>query len=432
MVDNTVFHGLLLLCIVGSQAFFTALAALNLRHGEELIGRRAQWLEETIGIDDPDRLLAYTTATTKLSHAQSWTMVVGLVVLLYSGAFAAVVETLWESGVGPIAQGVSFFVGLVTAYQLATAPFGYYSAFVVEERFGFNERSVGLWLRDQLVQLSLSVLLVGLLSGAILAAIEYVALWWVVGWLLLVGFGLVMQILYPRVIAPLFNDFDPIEDGDLRSAVEEVFDRAGFECEELYTMDASRRSAHLNAYFVGFGATKRVVLFDTLVETLDRPQIQSVLAHELAHWKKAHIWKQVGASTLRLGLVFALLGYLVDAGWIYDLFGLPQAPYAGLVLCGVFVLPTLDLLAPIENKLSLRFEREADEFAVETMGEGEPMAQALAGLVRENLGNPFPHPWYAAFHYDHPPIPERIRHVEEFASRSADAPAGADDETTAD
>ena len=432
MIDQPFLHGLLLLCLAGTQTLFTALAVLNLRHGRRAVDRNAEWLRETIGIDDPDELVEYTTAKTRLSHLQSWTTVVGVIALLYSGVLTAFVELLWESGLGPIQQGLVFFLGLVVAYQLVSAPFEYYSAFVVEERFGFNERTVGLWLRDQLVGLALTIVFAGVLVAAILAAVEYVSFWWVLGWLLLVAFGLVMQILYPRVIAPLFNDFEPIKDGELHSAVEEVFERAGFECEDLFTMDASRRSSQLNAYFVGFGATKRVVLFDTLVEELDRPQIQSVLAHELAHWKKAHIWKGLAASTLRLGVVFALLGYLVDAGWIYGLFDLPQANYAALFVCGIFVLPTLDLLAPLENKLSLRFEREADAFAVETMGDGEPMIEALAGLVRENLGNPFPHPWYAAFHHDHPPIPERMRYIEEIASRDGESGDGTPDGVAAD
>jgi STE24 endopeptidase len=433
MVDNTVFHALLLLCIGGSQAFFTALAALNLRYGEQAIERNAEWLEQRIGIDDPEDLFAYTAAKTKLSHFQSWTLIIGLIALLYTGGFTTIVETIAGTSFGPVVQGLLFFSGLIVVYQLASAPFGYYSTFVIEERFGFNEQSVGLWLRDQLLQIVLSVVIAGALFAAILAAIEYLPYWWVAGWALLVGFGLLMQILYPRVIAPLFNDFEPIEDGELRTAVEEVFDRAGFECEDLFTMDASRRSSHLNAYFIGFGATKRVVLFDTLVEKLERPEIQSVLAHELAHWKKAHIWKLVGATALRLGVVFALLGFLVDATWIYELFALDGQPkYAGLFLCGVFVLPTMNLLSPLENKLSLRFERQADEFAVETMDDGEPMVEALAGLVRENLGNPFPHPWYAAFHYDHPPIPDRIRYVQEFAEQQDDSTPGSADGVTAD
>ena len=192
-----------------------------------------------------------------------------------------------------------------------------------------------------------------------------------------------------------------------------MFERAGFEVSEIYTMDASRRSSRLNAYFVGFGRAKRVVLFDTLIEKLERPQIESVLAHELAHWKKGHIWKLIGASAIQVGVVLVALGYLVSTEWVYDLFALPaEASYAGLFVSLLFVFPVLELSSPIVNRLSLAHEREADAFAVEVMGEGEPMVEALATLARENLANPFPHPWYAAFNHSHPPVPERMRYIE--------------------
>jgi STE24 endopeptidase len=332
-----------------------------------------------------------------------------------------VVGWLHDSGLPPVAQGVAFFVGLLAVQRLAGAPFDLYSTFVIDEQFGFNETTPRLWLRDLLVGLAVTTVLAGVFLGALLALIETFAtiVWVAGGWLLVVGFMLFGQILYPRVIAPLFNDFEPVEEGDLRDGVESVFDRAGFEVTEIYTMDASRRSSRLNAYFVGFGRAKRVVLFDTLVEKLDRPQVQSVLAHELAHWKKGHIWKLLGASALQAGVVLAVLGYLLSTGWIYGLFSLPETGYAGLFVSVLFVYPVLDLTAPIVNRLSLSHEREADSFAVEVMGDGEPMIEALAGLARENLANPFPHPWYAAFNHQHPPIPERMQYIEEYSSGEA-------------
>jgi STE24 endopeptidase len=210
------------------------------------------------------------------------------------------------------------------------------------------------------------------------------------------------------VIAPLFNDFTPVE-GDLRAAVEAVFEKAGFVCDQVYEMDASRRSSHANAYFVGFGQSKRVVLFDTLVEQHPVEEVQAVLAHELAHWKRSHIWRQFAAGAVQVGILLAVAGWLVDQAWLYEAVGV-TTPAVGLAIAGLWVWPLSRLSAPLSNRLSLAHEREADDFAADVFSP-EPLAAALARLVGENLSNPFPHPLYATFHYTHPPVPERMRRL---------------------
>lgn len=409
------YHALLVGLLVGTTALATGLSILNVRHGRREMRENEGWLESSLGIEDAGTVIDYERATTGLGLLQSWVLLAALLGLLYTGVLTDAVTLLVESGLHPVVQGVAFFLGLIAAQRVTSAPFDLYSTFVIDEQFDFNETTPWLWLRDFVVGLVVAAVLAGALVGVLLALIEFLpTLSWVVGgWLVVVGFMLLSQILYPRVIAPLFNDFEPVEQGDLREGVESVFERAGFEVSEIYTMDASRRSSRLNAYFVGFGRAKRVVLFDTLVEKLERPQIESVLAHELAHWKKGHIWKLIGASAIQVGIVLAALGYLVSTEWVYDLFALPaEASYAGLFVSLLFVFPVLELSSPIVNRLSLAHEREADAFAVEVMGEGEPMVEALATLARENLANPFPHPWYAAFNHSHPPVPERMRYIE--------------------
>lgn len=409
------YHALLVGLLVGTTALATGLSILNVRHGRREMRENEGWLESSLGIEDAGTVIDYERATTGLGLLQSWVLLAALLGLLYTGVLTDAVTLLVESGLHPVVQGVAFFLGLIAAQRVTSAPFDLYSTFVIDEQFDFNETTPWLWLRDFVVGLVVAAVLAGALVGVLLALIEFLpTLSWVVGgWLVVVGFMLLSQILYPRVIAPLFNDFEPVEQGDLREGVESVFERAGFEVSEIYTMDASRRSSRLNAYFVGFGRAKRVVLFDTLIEKLERPQIESVLAHELAHWKKGHIWKLIGASAIQVGVVLVALGYLVSTEWVYDLFALPaEASYAGLFVSLLFVFPVLELSSPIVNRLSLAHEREADAFAVEVMGEGEPMVEALATLARENLANPFPHPWYAAFNHSHPPVPERMRYIE--------------------
>ena len=398
----------------GVQALETILDGLNVRYGASAVRDAEAWVREALDVDDPEEMLAYQRAKTTLSGVQSWLGVALLLAVVVSGLYGDVAARLSATGLPGVVQGVLLLAGAVLAGRVLSAPFDAYETFVIEERFGFNNQTLPLWLRDLAVGTVVAIAFGGLIAGAVLLAVGALpTLWPVVGWGLVVGFSLVLMIVYPRVIAPLFNDFDPIDDGALREAVEDVFERAGFECEQVYEMDASRRSSHSNAYFVGFGRAKRVVLFDTLVDQMDREAIQAVLAHELAHWKKAHIWKQVAASAVQMAVVFAFLWWVTTSQWVYAAFGLPGETYAALGIGLLYATPVLSLTAPLTNRLSLAHEREADDFAAETMGGAVAMTRALRTLAGENLANPFPHPAYAAFNLTHPPIPERIRRLRE-------------------
>ena len=404
-------HLAFILLLVGTQAFFTWLAIVNLRHSEGVVESEAEWLAKEFEIDDADELLGYQRLGTGFAHLQAWIGLLILFLVLYSGVFTEVIAWVDGLDLGLIGEGVFVFVGLVVAITLYSMPYDAIGTFVVDELFDFNQQTVILWIRDALVGITISIVLVAIIAAAVMAFVMWLGWWWwVAGWAFVVLFSLAMNVIYPRVIAPLFNEFIPVQEGELRDAVEEVFDRAGFECSQIYTMDASRRSSKVNAYFVGFGRTKRVVLFDTLVEKLDTEAIQSVLAHELAHWKRKHIWKGLGSEALRLSVVFAILGYLVGADWVYAMFDIDSSlTYAGIILAVVWVTPLVRWSSPLSNRVWLSFEREADAFATEIMGSGEGLVTALTELTRENLSNPFPHPWYEAFHYDHPPVPDRIR-----------------------
>ena len=406
-------HAAFVVLLVGTQVFFTVLAVLDVRHADRLVDRKRAWLDETLGVDDTDELRDYHRLTTAFSELQSWLGLAVLLVAIYAGGLSWAVGLLTATGLSIVSQGILLFGGLVIAVQLFSLPFSVVSTFGIEEIFDFNQQTPKLFARDTLLTLGISLVFTAILGGAVLVFITTLpTLWPLAAWLLFIAFSLVMQILYPRVIAPLFNDFDPVESGELRAGVEDVFERAGFSTSQIYTMDASRRSSQLNAYFIGFGRTKRVVLFDTLVDSMEIPELQGVLAHELAHWKEAHIWKQFASSAVRMGIVFAALGALVAFEPLYTAFGIPEtATYAGLLVGALIVGPLLQFTAPLANRLSLRHEREADAFAADVMG-AEPMVDALARLANENLANPFPHPWYATFHYSHPPIPERIRLLE--------------------
>jgi len=447
------FHVAFLVLLVGTEAFFTWLAALNVRYGAEAIRegdrrepsdresgatatREGGWFDDRFDVEDTDELLGYQRARAGASQLEAWVGLALVLLVLYSGLLADAVAAVESLGLGTVPSGVVFFLGVAVVLQVSSVPFDLFDTFVVEEIFGFNEQSPRLWLRDTVVGLALALAFTAVLAAAVMWVVESVpSLWWLGAWALFVAFSLAMMVIYPRVIAPLFNDFEPVEAGELHDAVTEVFDRAGFECSQIYVMDASRRSGHSNAYFVGFGATKRVVLFDTLVEQMETDELQGVLAHELAHWKKAHIWKRIGSSAVQMGILLFVAFQLVTGPWLYEMFGLATGAgkpvYAGLLLAALVLQPLSRLTSPIENRLSLAHEREADAFAVEVMGDGEPMVGALTRLASENLSNPFPHPLYETFHYTHPPIPERVRAIRRQAGSpgdgSDDAPAASAD-----
>jgi STE24 endopeptidase len=404
----------ILLLLVGTEAFFTWLSVVNLRYGRAQLAERTDWVHERFDVDAPMELADYQRATVGTEALSSWVMLGFVLLVLASGLFADAIAVMQATGLPLLARSVLFFVGTAVVLYLVSLPFDAVETFVVEEIFDFNEQSVRLFLRDAAVTTTISAVLAGILGTALVWVVVTMPQWWaLIGAGLFFAFVLVMQVVYPRLIAPLFYDFDRLEDGDLRDAIDAVFNRAGFECEQIYEMDASRRSAHSNAYFVGFGRSKRVVLFDTLVEQMTIPEVQSVLAHELAHWKRAHVWKLMAASTVQVALLLGAAQFLLAGDWLIGLFGLPRgALYAELFLALLIVQPLTRWLAPLQNQVSLAFEREADDFAVQTTA-ASAMVDALTTLVSENLSNPFVHPLYETFHASHPPIPERISRIEE-------------------
>jgi STE24 endopeptidase len=420
-----VYHAAFLLLVVGTTAFFAAIAALNVRHADRTVRERAEWLAETIGVEDPDRLLEYHRLSTAASQLQS-IVVTGIVLLaLYTGLFGGGVEFVYDAVASDLLAGVVLTVAAMVALQLISVPFDAFDTFGVEHAFGFNEQSPALFVRDTLVRTAFMGVLVAVVAGIVLYVVQALPeLWWVVATGLVAVFLVGAQVIFPRVFLPLFYDFEPVENSDLRTAVEDVFDRAGFTCDQVYVMDASSRSGHSNAFFAGFGRTKRVVLFDTLVEQMEEREIQSVLAHELAHWKRNHVWETIVVSTVRIGVLLFVAQFLLDTTWLYAMFDVPQQEAAGLLLATLWVSPITEFTEPLTNKLWLANEREADDFARDVMGDGDALAGALAALTSENLGNPFPHPLYETFHYRHPPVPERIRYLtEEDSEDSGEAPA---------
>jgi len=359
----------------------------------------------------------YTVAKTRLSlFAALWGALVLVGFTLLGGLQALSTGVLQLLGPGMLHQ-----VGLIVAFAVISGlldlPLDYYRQFVLEERFGFNKMNVGLWLSD-MVKGALVGAAIGLpLIWIVLTLMDKTgALWWLYAWLVWSGFQLLMMVLYPSVIAPLFNKFTPLADENLKARIEGLMARTGFASNGLFVMDGSRRSAHGNAYFSGFGANKRIVFFDTLIERLAPSEVEAVLAHELGHFKLKHIVKRI-AVMFALSLVFlALLGYLKEQAWFYTGLGvtplLGQSNDAMALLLFSLALPVfLFPLAPLGSLTSRKHEFEADAFAAKH-SDARDLVSALVKMYEDNASTLTPDPIHSAFYDSHPPAWVRVQHLQ--------------------
>ena len=337
-----------------------------------------------------------------------WTLMGGLEWLNHS-LYAAIGREAWGGYAYPLALLLAF--GLIGS--LIDLPFELYTTFVLEARFGFNRTDWKTFVADQAKGLLLLLLLGAPLMWALLALMRSSGpQWWIWTWALWFGFSLTMMLLYPLMIAPLFNKFTPLADATLKERVERLFARAGFAAKGLFVMDAGRRSAHGNAYFTGLGAAKRVVLFDTLLERLDPPEVEAVLAHELGHFKLRHVPKRLALMALLSLAGFALLGWLAQQPAFYlglgvrpNLLGDNEA--LALLLFGM-ALPVFSIvLTPLMAQGSRKHEFEADAFACQH-ADGRALASALLKLHEDNASTLTPDPVVARWTYSHPPAAERI------------------------
>ena len=314
----------------------------------------------------------------------------------------------------PVLQGVSLIALATCISSLASLPTSLYSTFSIEARFGFNKTTPMLYLLDGIKSIAIG-LVIGLPLLALIVWLmhESGSLWWLWVWCVWTGFSLLMLVLYPSVIAPLFNRFSPLQDALLKERIEQLLARTGFKSQGLFVMDGSKRSNHGNAYFTGFGAAKRIVFFDTLIERLQPAEIEAVLAHELGHFKMKHVAKRIGLTFGLALLGLALLGYLIQTPWFFQGLGLHSTGPAQALLLFFMVIPVfLFPLTPLFSLLSRRHEFEADAFAAR-VARPEDLISALVHLYRDNATTLTPDRWYSAFYDSHPPAAIRITHLKE-------------------
>jgi STE24 endopeptidase len=301
-----------------------------------------------------------------------------------------------------------FAVGLILAG--ANLPMDLYATFRLEARFGFNKTTVRLYFADKLKGLLLGIVIGVPFLFVVLWLMDTAGFyWWIWAFLFIAGFQLIMVIIYPTLIAPLFNKFEPLPEGELRNRILRLAEQIGFKTQGIYSMDGSKRSAHSNAYFTGLGKAKRIVLFDTLIEQMTIDQGLAVLAHEMGHYKMKHIRRILVVQIALLFFGLYILSLLVNYRPLFSAFGFEQpSHHVALVLFSLLAGPFTFYLGPVMNLLSRKHEYEADRFAAATLQNGKPMEDALINLTVKNLSNLTPHPWYSAYHYSHPSPAERI------------------------
>ena len=316
-----------------------------------------------------------------------------------------------------ILTGLVFFLLLTYADTIISMPFSLYNTFKIEKKYGFNTMTFKLWITDTLKSLIISTILIGLLISAGLFLIQKSPdLWWLWVWSFFLVFGIVIMYISPYVIEPLFHKFTQIEDEELESGIRSLMEKAGIKVSRVFKMDASKRTRHTNAYFTGIGKVKRIVLYDTLLEKMDKGEILSVLAHETGHWKKKHVLKHI-VLTETIALITICIAYqLLQSDFLIDLFQIEKSSFfAKVVILGFIGSIASFPFSPLFNILSRRHENEADKYSYELTGNAGSMISALVKLSKDNLSNLHPHPLYALFHYSHPPVLERIRRIRELS-----------------
>ncbi len=390
-------------------AIDTVLDYLNARKFNDPIPTELQ------GIFDEEEYLksqSYKKENYRFSLVNDTFSTLSTLLFLLFGGFNLVdnwVQTITEHS---ILQGLLFFGILMSAASLLSFPFGYYQTFIIEEKFGFNKTSKRTFFKDLLKNGILSLIL----GGVILFLIFWFLSWagtyfWLYAWGLLVFLMLFINLFYTKLIVPIFNKQSPLEAGSLKNAIEQYAQKVGFNLDNVFVIDGSKRSTKSNAYFSGFGKQKRVTLFDTLINDLNQDEIVAVLAHEVGHYKRNHIIINMIMSILVSGFTLYILSLFVNTPELSLAIGVERVSFhAALIGFTLLYSPISTITSLVLNFLSRKFEFQADDYAKETY-DASPLISSLKKLSKNNLGNLTPHPLYVIMNYSHPPLAERIRNL---------------------
>lgn len=404
------------------------LSALNRRHVQAHAGPVPTAFKEFIDQSAHDKSIAYTQAKERFGNIEAVYRIAVLIVVVFSG----VLPWTFEQSSRALGQSVwamaSFLFVIGLGMSLLGLPFDWVSQFRLEQKFGFNTTTQRIWWSDRLNVLLLSLILGYPLLVLLLKMVTWTGRWWWLwDWGAVIAVQLILSVLAPVLILPLFNKLTPLPDGSLRDGLLDLAKRTQFRARSIQLMDGSKRSRHSNAFFTGFGRFRKIVLFDTLVEQLSEPEVEAVVAHEIGHYRKGHIPKMLFISSVSLLAGFYLLFLLSRQEWFYRAFGFESGNITPTFLLFGLLAGTAGFwIGPLAHWWSRRYEYQADAFAAQAVGQTQPLVDALRKLNGKNLSNLVPHPLYSEFYYSHPTLLERERAL---AYRSAMALkcSGADD-----
>ena len=399
------------------------LATRHIRHVQSHRDRVPTEFSSQITLEAHQKAADYTCAKTRLGYVSMILEVIVLMILTLGGGLN-VLAGLWSSWFSdPITHGAALILSTVLLMSAVGIPVSYYRTFVIEEQFGFNKMTPQMFFVDLAKQGTLAVLLgLPLLLGILWLMEGMGANWWFYAWLAWMAFNIILLAIFPTWIAPIFNKFTPLADPSLKTRIEQLMRKCGFKSSGLFVMDGSRRSNHGNAYFTGFGKTKRIVFFDTLLSRLDIPEIEAVLAHELGHFKRHHVIKRIALS-FSMSLLFLWgLGYLMQQRWFYEGLGVSvssiPSPAIALLLFFIVMPAFTFLFQPVASLYSRKHEFEADEYAARNASAID-LTRALVKLYQDNASTLTPDPLHSAFYDSHPPAALRVARLQSLARNSA-------------
>jgi len=392
------------------------LAARHIRYVRAHQDKVPEKFAGQIYLVDHQKAADYTCAKTRAGYAGILLQAVLLLIFTLGGGLNGL-SNFWADWLSdPLAHGMALILSTFFIMGIVEIPLSYYRTFVIEEQYGFNKTTPGMFFTDLIKQSVLGLLLVAPLLLGVLWLMERMGeSWWLYAWFAWIAFNLIVLAIYPTWIAPLFNKFTPLEDATLKTRIEQLMNKCGFKASGLFVMDGSRRSNHGNAYFTGFGKTKRIVFFDTLLSRLNPGEIEAVLAHELGHFKHRHVIKRIVISFVMSLAFLWILGYLMGQSWFYEGLGVPVAavPSTAVALMLFFlVMPVFTfLLHPISSIYSRKHEFEADAYAAQNSS-ADDLIHALVKLYQDNAATLTPDPLHSAFYDSHPPAAIRVAHLQ--------------------
>jgi STE24 endopeptidase len=419
MIQWNVLFAVFLIAFVFRGIVKWILSRLNIdhlnRHGGEIPEVFAGEVDEATLV----RMRDYTVTGSRFSNIEDIGEDLILLLLLLAGVFVWMEVWVRSWGFPLIISAIMFWGILFLGSTLLKMPFDLYRTFVIEKKYGFSTTTVGLWFSDLVKSTLISLILLVIFLSILLAVMSWEPwTWWLWVWVVFSLFQWLLLWIYPILIAPLFNNYVPIQDETLKDRIFALMAKGGIKTKGVSQVDAGKRSRHTNAYFTGLGRTKRIVLYDTLLAAHDHEEILSILAHEIGHWKKRHVLKQIISLELFSLLILFGIFLLIEWSLLYRTFGFADAvPYAGIFLVFILLEPFLFFLTPILSIRSRKYEGEADRFACEIVGTGKYLARAMKKLAKDNLANLHPHPLYAWFYYSHPPLVQRIADLQKMGSQ---------------